>query len=139
MEAIDQIVREEGVTDFTGTNYDEDQNHKIRISNGINIRDLREEGIVFQPEIPDEKQWNEERDEQREYFSRFGEQLVEQEEQRGEEGGLEAEFDVVKRDMVDVTEGKDGGVLKKVVREGHQTEGQVSFHLVRLIISADPT
>ena len=137
MEAIDQLVREEGVTDFTGTNYDEDQNHKIRISNGINIRDLREEGIVFQPEIPDEKQWNEERDEQREYFSRFGEQLVEQEEQRGEEGGLEAEFDVVKRDMVDVTEGKDGGVLKKVVREGHQTEGQVSFHSVRLILSAD--
>ena len=132
MEAIDQIVREEGVTDFTGTNYDEDQNHKIRISNGINLRDLREEGIVFQPEIPDEKQWNEEREEQREYFSRFGEQLVEQEEQRGEEGGLEAEFDVVKRDMVDVTEGKDGGVLKKVVREGHQTEGQFSTHFLTL-------
>ena len=54
MEKIDQAPQEQDLVDFTES---EDNHQKIRISNGINLKDLRDEGIVFDPEIPDRESW----------------------------------------------------------------------------------
>ena len=69
MEKIDQAPVEQDLVDFTETaeNYNEDNLQKIRISNGINLKDLRDEGIVFDPEIPDGALWR--REEEKEYFT----------------------------------------------------------------------
>ena len=130
MERVDQAPAEEDVVDYTAEPYDEDPNHQIRISNGINLRDLREDGIVFDPEIPDE-QWQKE-EQQQEYFQGHAEELQRIMEEKltleEGEGGQEADlsgFEALKRKMEDVTEARDGGVRKKVLREGYQTEGEV--------------
>jgi len=130
MERVDQAPAEDDVVDYTAEPYDEDPNHQIRISNGINLRDLREDGIVFDPEIPDER-WQKE-EQQQEYFQGHAEELQKIMEEKltleDEAGGQEAdlsEFEALKRKMEDVTEARDGGVMKKVLRDGFQTEGQV--------------
>ena len=71
MEKIDQVPQERDLVDFTQTaeNYSEDNQQKIRISNGINLKDLRDEGIVFDPEIPDYERWR--REEEKEYFTQW--------------------------------------------------------------------
>ena len=133
MNRIDQLPCEEDVADFTSAPYSEDREHKIRISNGINLSDLGGEGVVFDPELPDEKVWEEDLREQREYFAHheelgrlLGERRGPNKEQEDDEH-LEdlTEFEQLKRDMEDVTESKDGGVLKSVIRDGFQTEGCV--------------
>ena len=128
MERADQAA-EEDVVDYKAEPCDEDPNHQIRISNGINLRDLREDGIVFDPEIPDER-WQKE-EQQQEYFQGHAEELQKIMEEKltleEEEGGQEAdlsEFEALKRKMEDVTEARDGGVMKKVLRDGFQTEGE---------------
>ena len=134
MEKIDQVPQEQDLVDFTHTaeNYSEENQQKIRISNGINLKDLRDEGIVFDPEIPDHERWR--REEEKEYFTQHTAELqrvlAERREVRhddiiDEEGGeASSEFDEVRKKMEAVTE--DGGVLKKVIREGFQTGGLVA-------------
>lgn len=75
MEKIDQVPQERNLVDFTQTaeNYSEDNQQKIRISNGINLKDLRDEGIVFDPEIPDCERWR--REEEKEYFTQHTAEL----------------------------------------------------------------
>ena len=51
MENIDNPEVVDDVLDYTEQVYTEDNRHKIRISNGISLRDLNSDGIVFQPEI----------------------------------------------------------------------------------------
>ena len=51
MENIDNPEVVDDVLDYTEQAYTEDNRHKIRISNGISLRDLNSDGIVFQPEI----------------------------------------------------------------------------------------
>ena len=139
MEKIDQAPVEQDLVDFTETaeNYNEDNLQKIRISNGINLKDLRDEGIVFDPEIPDGALWR--REEEKEYFTQHTAELqrvlaerqdVKREtngEGSEEEGGGPTEFDELRKKMQPVTE--DCGVWKKVIREGFQTGGAVQFHL----------
>ena len=134
MEKIDQVPLERDLVDFTQTaeNYSEDNQQKIRISNGINLKDLRDEGIVFDPEIPDHERWR--REEEKEYFTQHTAELqrvlAERREVRhGEDGdgideeggGDSSEFDELRKKMKAVTE--DGGVQKKVIRAGFQTGG----------------
>ena len=134
MEKIDQVPQERNLVDFTQTaeNYSEDNQQKIRISNGINLKDLRDEGIVFDPEIPDREIWR--REEEKEYFTQHTAELqrvlAERRELQHKEddsvvdeeaGGASSEFDEMRKKMEAVTE--DGGVLKKVIREGFQTGG----------------
>ena len=133
MENIDQVPQERDLVDFTQTaeNYSEDNQQKIRISNGINLKDLRDEGIVFDPEIPDHERWR--REEEKKYFTQHTAELQRvlaerREVQHGEggdgideEGGGSSEFDELRKKMKAVTE--DGGVQKKVIREGFQTGG----------------
>lgn len=132
MEKIDQVPQERNLVDFTQTaeNYSEDNQQKIRISNGINLKDLRDEGIVFDPEIPDCERWR--REEEKEYFTQHTAELQRvlaerREVQHGEDGdgideeGGSSEFDELRKNMRAVTE--DGGVQKKVIREGFQTGG----------------
>lgn len=134
MEKIDQVPQERNLVDFTQTaeNYSEDNQQKIRISNGINLKDLRDEGIVFDPEIPDRERWR--REEEKEYFTQHTAELQRvlaerREVQHGEDGdgideeGGSSEFDELRKNMRAVTE--DGGVQKKVIREGFQTGGVV--------------
>ena len=137
MEKIDQVPQERDLVDFTRTaeNYSEDNQQKIRISNGINLKDLRDEGIVFDPEIPDYERWR--REEEKEYFTQHTAELQRvlaerREVQHGEDGdgideeggGGSSEFDELRKNMRAVTE--DGGVQKKVIREGFQTGGLVA-------------
>ena len=125
MEKIDQAPQEQDLVDFTES---EDNHQKIRISNGINLKDLRDEGIVFDPEIPDRESWR--REEEKEYFTQHTAELqrvlAERREQNGEGldeegGGGSSEFEELRKKMKTVTE--DGGVQKKVIREGFQTGG----------------
>ena len=132
MEKIDQVPQERNLVDFTQTaeNYSEDNQQKIRISNGINLKAHRDEGIVFDPEIPDCERWR--REEEKEYFTQHTAELQRvlaerREVQHGEDGdgideeGGSSEFDELRKNMRAVTE--DGGVQKKVIREGFQTGG----------------
>ena len=139
MEKIDQVPQDEDLVDFTQPveNYSEDNLQKIRISNGINLKDLRDEGIVFDPVIPDRERWR--REEEKEYFTQHTAELQRVLAERGEvqhgkdgegtdeeggEGGS-SEFDELRKKMQAVT--KDGGVWKKVIREGFQTGGAPKF------------
>jgi len=130
METIDPILKDDDVEDFTIEAYSEENDHKIRISNGINMRELQD-GIVIQPEVPDEKHFEEQT---RNYYlqEEMEKLLLFRREQEDVESDLEenlsenlTEFEVLKRKMKDVTQRKDGGVMKKVLREGFQTEGVV--------------
>ena len=138
MEKIDQVPQEGDLVDFTqtGENYGEDKEQKIRISNGINLKDLRDEGIVFDPEIPDDERWR--REEEKEYFTQHTAELQRvlaerRDVQHGRDGegsdeeGGSSEFDELRKKMKAVTE--DGGVQKKVIREGFQTGGAPKHHL----------
>jgi len=133
MDNIDRAEEREDVADFTVEPYSEENEHKIRISNGISLRDLNSEGIIFQPEIEDDSQWKE--DQGSHYFANHLEEMERLlEERRDREKETEAaavededltEFEQLKKKMKDVTESRDGGVLKKVVKVGYQTEGSV--------------
>ena len=144
MEKIDQVPQEGDLVDFTqsGENYGEDKEQKIRISNGINLKDLRDEGIVFDPEIPDNERWR--REEEKEYFTQHTAELQRvlaerRDVQHGRDGegsdeeGGSSEFDELRKKMKAVTE--DGGVQKKVIREGFQTGGAPKHHLYKRYIN----
>lgn len=134
MDTIDPILKDDDVEDFTTEAYFEENDHKIRISNGINMRELQGiSGVFIQPEVPDEKHLEEQT---RNYYHQEDmEKLLSfQREKEDIESDFEenltlsenlTEFEVLKRKMKDVTVRKDGGVMKKVLREGFQTYGVV--------------
>ena len=129
MEKVDQVPDEQNLVDFSrpAEIYSEDNQQKIRISNGINLKDLKDEGIVFDPEIPDIDSWR--REEEKRYFTKHTDELqrvLAERQEDGEEGSDEeesgsSEFGNLRKKMKMVTE--DGGVLKRVLREGFQTGG----------------
>jgi len=109
--------------DCTGADeYDEDdEKYKIRISNGINLRELNTEGIVFHPEIEEEDPYR--TFNHGDYFQNHLDEL---------EAMLavttpadrEARSDERSKLPVDISGGQ-GGVLKQVLEEGVQTGGTV--------------
>ena len=115
--------QEDGVVDYTNQRYDE----KVRISAGFNVEDLTK-GFVFSPEV--EKPVN--NDENiRHYGAEDINELVSLMEgnMRTDENGndpLRAEdFDELKKRMEDITPARDGGVMKRVVKEGLLSQGTV--------------
>jgi len=96
MERVDQAPAEDDVVDYTAEPYDEDPNHQIRISNGINLRDLREDGIVFDPEIPDERWQKEEQQGDAEELQRIMEEKLTLEEEAGGQEGPKTNLGVKK-------------------------------------------
>lgn len=128
MENIDTPEAGDDVVDYTDQGYTEDKSRKIRISNGISLRDLNSDGIVFAPEIEEDFG----RDESTQnYFSNHYEEIsklmdekkAEEEEDVEEDEDL-SEFESAKRKMVDIS-GGDGGVMKRVLMDGLQTLGSV--------------
>jgi len=128
MDTIETQEVVEDVVDYTEEGYTEDNNQKIRISNGINLRDLNSEGIVFEPEV--ENELDNDLD-NRNYFSNYEKEIEKMltERQFGEEGDDFAdteelsEFELAKRKMVDIS--GDGGIMKRILSEGLQTFGSV--------------
>jgi len=127
MDKVDLPEANEDVVDYTEQVYTEDKEHKIRISNGISIKDLNSEGIVFHPEIDERLNGY---DDNQNYFGNsstleeISKLLAEQPEDGIDDDSEEiTEFDGAKRRMVDVS--GDGGVMKKVLVSGHQTFGSV--------------
>eukprot|EP00092_Neocalanus_flemingeri_P015889 GFUD01017206.1.p1 GENE.GFUD01017206.1~~GFUD01017206.1.p1 ORF type:complete len:476 (-),score=199.32 GFUD01017206.1:136-1563(-) len=122
-------VADDDVLDYTDQVYTEDKSHKIRISNGISLRDLNSDGIVFHPEIEEEAGREEG---SRNYFSNHLEEIekllaerqVEDEEEDLAENENLSEFEAAMRKMKDIS-GGDGGVMKRVVLDGLQTPGSV--------------
>jgi len=132
MENIDKIDTPENadddVLDYTEQGYSEDFRHKIRISNGISLRDLNSDGIVFHPEIEDDAG----REEcSQNYFGNcyeevsklMAEQQADKQNDDEEDDEDLSEFDAAKKKMVDIS--GDGGVMKRVLQDGHQTYGSV--------------
>ena len=130
MENIDHPEVVDDVLDYTEQAYTEDNRHKIRISNGISLRDLNSDGIVFQPEIEESGG-----DDCPNYFGGKYEELSrimkennlnEDQDNIDDEGDEDlTEFEALKRKMFDISEGSDGGVMKRVLMEGYQTYGSV--------------
>ena len=126
MEKIDQVPDEQNLVDFSrpAEIYSDDNQQKISL---INLKDLKDEGIVFDPEIPDIDSWR--REEEKRYFTKHTDELqrvLAERQEDGEEGSDEeesgpSEFGNLSKKMKMVTE--DGGVLKRVLREGFQTGG----------------
>ena len=126
MEKIDQVPDEQNLVDFSrpAEIYSDDNQQKISL---INLKDLKDEGIVFDPEIPDIDSWR--REEEKRYFTKHTDELqrvLAERQEDGEEGSDEeesgpSEFGNMSKKMKMVTE--DGGVLKRVLREGFQTGG----------------
>lgn len=128
MDNIDPSENIDDVLDYTEQGYTEDNSHKIRISNGISLRDLNSDGIVFQPEIED----GGEEDLTQNYFGGYEElskimkeQNTNNEEEEDENDNDLSEFEVAKRRMFDISELSDCGVMKRVLGEGYQTYGSV--------------
>jgi len=129
MENIDNPEVVDDVVDYTEQAYTEDNRHKIRISNGISLRDLNSDGIVFQPEI--EEGGGEEFPN---YFGGEYEKLskiMKENNLNNEKDPMDnddddlSEFESLKRKMVDISECSDGGVMKRVLSDGYQTYGSV--------------
>ena len=126
MEKVDQVPYEQNLVDFSrpAEIYSDDNQQKISL---INLKDLKDEGIVFDPEIPDIDSWR--REEEKRYFTKHTDELqrvLAERQEDGEEGSDEeesgpSEFGNLSKKMKMVTE--DGGVLKRVLREGFQTGG----------------
>jgi len=129
MENIDNAEVVDDVLDYTEQVYTEDNRHKIRISNGISLRDLNSDGIVFQPEIEEGVG-----EEFPNYFGGNYEELskimkennLNEDQESIDEGDEDlTEFEALKKKMFDISEGSDGGVMKRVLVEGYQTYGSV--------------
>ena len=126
MKKIDQVPDEQNLVDFSrpAEIYSDDNQQKISL---INLKDLKDEGIVFDPEIPDIDSWR--REEEKRYFTKHTDELqrvLAERQEDGEEGSDEeesgpSEFGNLSKKMKTVTE--DGGVLKRILREGFQTGG----------------
>ena len=107
MESIDRDG-DSGVLDHTEQFYSEENRHKIRISNGINLRELNVDGIVFQPEI--DERFDGDKEEDKTYFANHAEELEKLlKERKMEEVGESVdanddltEFEVLKKSMEDV-------------------------------------
>ena len=119
---------EEDAVDYTNSRYrDEDNFHNVRISNGISLKDLHSTGVVFSPEIDDNANYEETH---RNYYTNHTEELesilngVGDQDTVIEEAEYLNDFDSVKRLMADVS--GDGGVMKRVIKEGIQTAGSVA-------------
>jgi len=121
---------EENVVDYTNPQYACDD--QVRISNGFNIDDLSE-GIIFNPEI-EERPNNDENI--RYYSATDAEDLANLMNEKmmmigGEEnaGDIETEdFDEIRKRMVDIS--GDGGVMKRVVKNGLMSHGLVPARAV---------
>ena len=118
---------EDDAVDYTNSRYrDEDNFHNVRISNGISLKDLHNDGVVFSPEIDDNANYEETH---RNYYTNHTEELesilnsVRDRDTIIEEAEYLNDFDTLKGMMTDVS--GDGGVLKRVIKEGIQTAGSV--------------
>ena len=114
--------QEEGVVDYTNQRYD----HTARISNGFKIDQLTE-GIIFKPQELDPA--NNDQD-VRYYSTRDPNDLVNMLEGRGlleedEDQNRAGVFEEMKKDMVDITPARDGGVLKRTLKQGVQSQPAV--------------
>ena len=72
MEKVDQVPDEQNLVDFSrpAEIYSDDNQQKISL---INLKDLKDEGIVFDPEIPDIDSWR--REEEKRYFTKHTAEL----------------------------------------------------------------
>ena len=120
---------EEDVVDYTNSQYGytEDDNFKsVRISSGISLKDLHSNGVVFCPEIDENANFEESH---RNYYTNHTEELeslLSRAVDRDtiiEEAEYLNDFESVRRLMNDVS--GDGGVMKRVIKEGVQTAGSV--------------
>ena len=130
MSCIDELQlesdqeEEEGVVDFTNQRYD----NTVRISNGFNIEQLKD-GFIFNPE-----ELNPAKDSESggyySYSNKDPDDLVhllegtglldEEEDVEDQESGV---FEMMKKDdMEDITDAGDGGVLKRTVKVGIQSQ-----------------
>ena len=129
-EAVGKLTLSDGeddAVDYTNSRYRDSENlYNVRISNGISIRDLHSNGVVFSPEIDNNANYEET---QRNYYTNHTEELESILKSAGERVTIieEAEylndFESVRRLMTNVT--GDGGVMKRVIKEGIQTAGSV--------------
>ena len=108
--------QEEGVVDYTNQRYD----NTVRISNGFNIEQLTE-GVIFNPEElkpanNDEAVRSYDPSDLVHLLERRG--LMEEDENQNKAW----DFDELKKDLVDITPGGDGGVLKGTVKAGVQSQ-----------------
>jgi len=126
MDVIDNPELCDDVLDYTEQAYTEDNNQKIRISNGINLRDLNSDGIVFHPEIDEDAS----REESNQYFNSYYEEaarVLSENKRVMEQEELEedlSEFEAALKQMHDISNGHEG-VMKRVLTVGHQTFGNV--------------
>ena len=107
---------EEDVVDYTNPRHDD----RVRISNGFNIEELKN-GIVFNPQ-EEEKNNND----QNILYYRASDQedLANLNLNDDADDEEEDDFDQLKKKMVDITPDGDGGVLKRIVKEGLYLEGR---------------
>ena len=117
LKQLESDQEEEDVVDFTKQHYD----NTVRISNGLNIEQLKE-GFIFQPEELDPAK-NE--PDVGCYSPTDPDDLVNLLEGRGlleDDDDQELEvFEKMKKGMEDITPAGDGGVLKRTVRVGIQS------------------
>ena len=119
---------EEDVVDYTNVGYgEEDDLTSIRISNGIRLKDLNSDGIVFSPEMEEFPNSDET---SRNYFSNHSAELENLLSSNKHFNTLDEDheeylndFDAVRNYMIKISE--DSGVLKRVTKEGLQTGGSV--------------
>ena len=119
---------EEDVVDYTNVGYgEEDDLTSIRISNGIRLKDLNSDGIVFSPELEEYPNSDET---SRNYFSNHSAELENLLSSNKHFNTLDEDheeylndFDAVRNYMTKISE--DSGVLKRVTKEGLQTGGSV--------------
>jgi len=126
------FIDAEDAVDYTNLDYH--RADSVRLTNGIDLDDLRADGIVFSPEFEDSV-FSEES--QRNFFSNNIEELENL--MRGsslsnnnkcdmsDEDSLD-DFESARITMTDVS--GDGGVMKKVIKEGLQTVGDVPENAV---------
>ena len=121
---------EEDVVDYTCSGYgdgEEGNLNSIRISNGIRLKDLNSDGIVFSPELEEFPNADES---SRNYFSNHSAELENLLSSNKQFSNLDEDheeylndFDSVRSYMARISD--DGGVLKRVMKEGLQTGGSV--------------
>ena len=126
------ILDSEDVVDYTNLEYHRTEN--VRLTNGINLKDLRSDGIVFSPEFEDNVFAEES---QRNFFSTNTEELENilksssllnnNECDLTDDDALD-DFESARTKMIDVS--GDCGVMKKVIKEGLQTVGDVPVNAV---------
>ena len=102
--------QEEDVVDCTNPNY----NNIVRISNGFKLDQLKD-GVIFQPAELHPANNNQDPDDLVNLLEGVG--LIDEDENAEEQ----EDFERKKKNMVDITDAKDGGVLKRTLKAGIQS------------------